>query len=138
MKDFGYHEMIDKNSKKEDLKIWYDSNKHKQYNFQNEILYYCLTDVLILTKGCLSFRDLFLKIKNIHPFQYITIAQVCTEIYMSMINDNEIGFPKINNFADVYSEKSIKWLEYISYQNKISIQHAKRGGERTITKWEKV
>jgi len=140
LKYYGYNEMSDYNKEvknqpnpeKQKLKHWHGAVKDEQFDFQKEMFYYCLTDVLILVKGCLLYRDLFLKIKNIDPFQYLTIAQLCNEIFMSMINNNEIGIPKTDNFEDVYSMKSIQWLESISNTNRIQIQHAKKGGERLI------
>ncbi len=50
---------------------------------------YCFADVEILARGCLKYRDLFLEISNEDPFQYITIAQLGTKIYKSMIPEKQ-------------------------------------------------
>jgi len=54
---------------------------------------YCKSDVDILRRGCMKFRELFIQIANIDPFQYITIASVCQAIYRSeFLPENTIGF----------------------------------------------
>ena len=35
-------------SKKEDLEKWYEANKNVLYNFKNEIISYCMSDVKLL------------------------------------------------------------------------------------------
>ena len=97
--------------------------------------YYCLLDVLILAKGCTIYKDLFIKITDnyIDPFQSITIAQCCTKIFKTlMLEEHTIGIHKKMTIKDIYSQKSIQWLEYISLEYGIRIQHAKRGGEKII------
>lgn len=130
---FGYNTMTIKN--KELFDEWYNKVKEKEFKFNKEIFYYCLLDVLILAKGCTLYRKLFLNITNncIDPFQYITIAQCCTKIFKTLMLTNEtIGIHKKMTIKEVHSQKSIQWLEYISLEYNIMIQHAKRGGEKKL------
>ncbi|VDI50294.1 Hypothetical predicted protein [Mytilus galloprovincialis] len=130
---FGYNTMTIKN--KELFDEWYNKVKEKEFKFYKEIFYYCLLDVLILAKGCTLYRKLFLNITNncIDPFQYITIAQCCTKIFKTLMLTNEtIGIHKKMTIKEVHSQKSIQWLEYISLEYNIMIQHAKRGGEKKL------
>ena len=133
LKDYGYDEMNKKS--KEALEKWYDTIKDKKFNFQKEIFYYCLLDVLILAKGCSIYRKIFLEItKNtLDPFQFITIAQFCNKIYKTMMMpEKTIGIHKTSTFEDNQSYKAIQWLEYLASKNNITIRHSKRGGEKII------
>ena len=92
----------------------------------------CRSDVDILRKGCLKLRELFLQVANIDPFQYITIASVCSAIYRNeCLPENSIGI--VNEVpSDNYSIKSMKWMKYLSQRHGISIRHACNGGEQAI------
>ena len=101
-------------------------------------------------KGCLAFRKHIIEIntqaskdeyKNkfingIDPFICsITIAGLCHYIYRNILLKSdtiaiipENGYYKNQN----HSYKSIQWLEYLSYTNKIKIFHARNGGEQKI------
>ena len=73
---------------------WYEENKDSQFDFQQEMLDYCISDVTILQEACMKFRNLVLeetgksiqhglhKIprKGVDPFSYITIASLCLGI----------------------------------------------------------
>ena len=66
-------------------------------------------------------EDVFLNISGEDPFQYVTLASVCTKIYMYIIPEKTIGILNANTFEEVQSQKAIQWLEYLSN----NIQHAK-------------
>ena len=44
-------------ARKEEFLTWYDEKVSKRYifNFQEELLSYCQSDVRILTQGCMTF-----------------------------------------------------------------------------------
>ena len=130
-KYYGYEQMTKNN--KEDFNIWYETVKDQEFDFQKEMHKYCKSDVDILRRGCLTLRQLFLDISGIDPFQYVTIASVCTAIYRNeFLPENTIGI--VNELGgDQYSIKSIKWLKYISLRENINIKHACNGGEYWIT-----
>src|SRR5580692_4777918 len=74
-----------------------------------------------------------MRISNIDPFQYVTIAGVCNAIYRSeFLPENTVGI--VNETAsDTYSFKSIKWMKYLMANENIKIRNACNGGEITIT-----
>ena len=73
-----------------------------------------------------------MKISNIDPFQYVTIASVCNAIYRSeFLPQNTIGIVNETS-SDNYSIKSIKWLKYISWKENVNIRHACNGGEQNF------
>ena len=61
--------------------IWYENNKHKCFDFYQELLKYCRSDVEILLNACWKFRKLYMESMGpdnpIDPFDYITIASLC-------------------------------------------------------------
>ena len=75
----------------------------KSFNFREEMLQYCRSDVDILRRGCLEFRNLVIKVTTlteetvqangiiketssggVDPFDFVTIAGVCMGIFKSL------------------------------------------------------
>ena len=67
--------------KREKFLIWYENNKHKCFDFYEELLKYCRSDVDILLNSCWKFRKLYMESTGpdnpIDPFDYTTIASLC-------------------------------------------------------------
>jgi hypothetical protein len=68
--------------------VWYETNYRQRFDFQRELLSYCRSDVDILRRACLTFRQLFLEMtstdghRGIDPFQKcITIASTCNLVF---------------------------------------------------------
>ena len=61
--------------------IWYENNKHKCFDFYEELLEYCRSDVDILLNACWKFRKLYMERMGpnnpVDPFDYITITSLC-------------------------------------------------------------
>ena len=57
---------------------WHDDRVSENYvfDFQKEIIEYCLSDVDIIRRGIMKLREDFIKLENIDPIRYITIASV--------------------------------------------------------------
>ena len=93
---------------------------------------YCRSDVDILRRSCMMFRDDFLKIGNIDPLQYITIALVCMALYRSKyMPEKTIGVIK-DVFKNTCSKMSLQWLKWVSDTQGVYVQHAMNGGEHFI------
>ncbi|GFT08834.1 hypothetical protein NPIL_21031, partial [Nephila pilipes] len=45
------------------------------------MLSYCRSDVDILRRCCMVFREQFMEIANVDPFRYVTIASACMATY---------------------------------------------------------
>ena len=62
---------------------WYEEKVNSNYvwNQAKEMNEYCISDVDILRRCCIKFRELYLEVANIDPFSYLTIASVCMAIY---------------------------------------------------------
>jgi hypothetical protein len=71
---------------------WYDENKDKTFDCYTYCQLYCLQDVYLLMQGCLKFRMTFMQMGYEDPFQCITIAGVCLDIYRQhFMHDNTIA-----------------------------------------------
>ena len=81
----------------------------------------------------MKLREDFIKLENIDPLRYITIASVCMTIYRSsyMPKDTIAIVPEYSK-TDNYSKMSIFWLNYMSKAKNLNIQHALNGGEKKL------
>ena len=134
-------EYMNEKDKKEFLK-WYNENKDKNFNFEEEIESYCKSDVNILKLGCLSFRDSFMQLtgSKIDPFRdCCTLASLCQKTFrtlfmknqsMALINEN--GFNPTNQ----YSKKQIEWIQYTAEKEGVQIRHCLNGREFKIGKYK--
>ena len=64
--------------------VWYKEQIDNKYvfDFNKEIIKYCRSDVDILRKCCMEFREMLREIMGIDPFEKcLTIASVCHEVY---------------------------------------------------------
>tara|TARA_R110000737_G_scaffold9316_2_gene25072 strand:+ start:99 stop:4193 length:4095 start_codon:yes stop_codon:yes gene_type:complete len=64
-----------------DFMVWYEERSKEEWNEEKEMREYCISDVDILRKCCIQFRNIYLDIAGIDPFTYLTIASVCMAIY---------------------------------------------------------
>lgn len=95
---YGYEFMS--SEEREKLADWHATKEGKTFNFRDEMLQYCRSDVDILRRGCLEFRKLMIEATTIKtstvqadgiskttatcgvdPFDFVTIASVCIGIF---------------------------------------------------------
>ena len=131
-KHYGYNQM--KPDERAKFLKWYDDRVSENYvfDFEKEIVDYCRSDVDILRRSLIKFREDFIQLENIDPLRYITIASVCMTIYRSnYMPKKTIAIVPEYTKTDNFSKMSIMWLNYIS--NGANIQHALNGGEKALT-----
>jgi hypothetical protein len=63
---------------------WHSQRADDEFAFEAEMLKYCRSDVYILARCSMIFRDLMLKETTIDPFDKITIASVCMEAFKTL------------------------------------------------------
>lgn len=110
---FKFAEIRDK---KERLlaETWYDSFEGREYNLHEECVKYCKQDVYVLRKACEAFQTQMLRIAEIDPFQYLTIASVA------------MGF-----WRDAYLEEKNLALEFdTGYEVSAAIEHIEAKQEK--------
>ena len=130
---FGYDQMS--SSVRKGFLQWYNAKQDENYvfNFKNELREYCRSDVDILRRSMLKFREDFIELENIDPLQYITIASVCMTIYRcNYMPNKEIAVVKDVTRGETYSKISIVWLDWLSKRDGVNIKHALNGGEKTF------
>ena len=93
------------------------------------------SDVDILCRCCLEFRELFHEITDIDPFRTITIVSACHKVYRSkyLLKDTIAIIPPMG--CTPKAKQSLiahKWLSYLSEKNDVYIQHARDGGEKRV------
>jgi hypothetical protein len=130
--------------KRKEFNEWYETVKDKKFNFHDEMLEYCKSDVKLLLEGCLEFRQIIMKFTKelnqnkpaIDPFRVsITIASMCQYIFRRYtLKPETIAIIPENgyNINQNTSKKCKIWLKYLSELNNIKIAHARNGGEFKI------
>ncbi|XP_046666652.1 uncharacterized protein LOC124358395 [Homalodisca vitripennis] len=126
--------MFEKNNK--DFEKWHNEQVCNNYvfDFQKELIEYCISDVDILAKACIKFRSLFISECNVDPFlEAVTIASACNLAFRrNFLKPETIGIiPKKGyRLVDTQSSAALQWLAYEEEQRGVRIQHA--GREREV------
>ena len=105
------------------------------FDFQKEMESYCRSDVDILRKCCLDFRDILQETTGVDPFEKcLTIASVCHRVYCTnYLVENTIGvFSDEQRLKTKTSNKAVKWLSWLAETEEIDIEHARNGGEKRV------
>lgn len=117
---------------------WYNEQVVRNYtfDFQKEILEYCISDVEILAKACIKFRTMFLKECNVDPFlEAVTIASACNLAFRrNFLKPSTIGIIPTGGYrlADNQSAKAIQWMAWEEEKRHLQIQHAGNSREFKI------
>lgn len=113
---------------------WYELHKNDAWNYREEQLKYCRSDVDILRKACINFRQEFISLINLDPFTYCTIAGVSISTYFAkFLKHDTISYEeRSEKMATNQSKEAMEWLSWVSNSKKINIEHAGNGGERKI------
>ena len=120
--------------------VWYKEQRDNGYvsNFKEEIVKYCRSDVDILRKCCMEFREMLREITGIDPFEKcLTIASACHEVYRTnfLKKDTIAIFQPDRQLKTKQSNLAVKWLSYEMNKNGIRIEHVRNGGEKRVGKY---
>ena len=131
--DYGVNFM--KPQEREAFIAWHKEQVENNYlyDFRKEIIKYCRSDVDIMRKCCLLYREMFRKETDIDPFnKSLTIASYCQEVYRTNFLKKDIiaVFNHDRQLKIKQSNVAVKWLSYISEKEDICIQHVRNGGEK--------
>jgi hypothetical protein len=117
---------------------WHDKETTAGYvfNLQKDLIDYCKSDVDILLKCCMKFRDIFIAETSIDPLLYsLTIASACNLVFRrKFLQPEQIGVVPVGGYrrAENQSVAALKWIMWTSEQRHIRIQHKLNGGEYKI------
>ena len=125
---------------REAFRAWHKEQRDNGYifNFNEEIIKYCRSDVDILRKCCMEFREMLCEITDIDPFEKcLTIASACHEVYRTnfLQKDTIAVFQHDRQLKMKQSNLAVKWLSYVMEENDIHIEHVRNGGEKRIGKY---
>ena len=116
---------------------WHKEQVESNYlfDFQKEIVKYCRSDVDIMRKCCLLFREMLRDETGIDPFgKSLTIASYCHEVYRTKFlkEDSIAVFTHDRQLKTKQSNMAVKWLSYVAEKEDIHIQHVRNGGEKSV------
>ena len=136
--DYGVNFM--KPGEREAFIAWHDEQvaNNYRYDFREEIIKYCRSDVDILRKCCLLYREMFRNETDIDPFnKALTIASYCQEVYRTnfLKKDTIAVFNNDRQLKINQSNVAIKWISYISEKEDVYIQHGRNGGEKRFNNY---
>ena len=125
---------------RETFMAWQQGMRDRDYvfNFKEEIVAYCRSDVDILRRYCLEFRELFHETADIDPFTTLTIAAACPKVYRSnyLPKDTIAVIPPMGySPKNKYSLSALNWLSYTAEKEEVDVQHARNGGEKRVGKY---
>ena len=129
-------------AKRAEFKEWYAEQLHNEvrFDFKEEMIAYCHSDVELLRQGMTKFRHLFMNLAKsdgtrigVGPFSYLTISGVAFDgIYLQHYLCPQtiaiVSRPTKSN----YLIKQILWMEWEMKGNNIFIQHTLNSGEITL------
>ena len=139
--DYGVNFM--KPAEREAFMSWHQEQVDNNYvfDFRHEILKYCRSDVDIMAKCCMLYREMLKEetaIDNetgIDPFgQALTIASYCMQVYRTKFleKDTIALLSQPQQLKRKQSHEALQWLSYTAEKEDIRIQHAKNGGEKRV------
>ena len=119
---------------------WHKEHVESDYifDFREEIVKYCRSDVDILRQCCMEFREMLRNETDIDPFEKcLTIASYCHEVYRTnyLKKDSIAVFQHDRQLKMKQSNMAVKWLSYEMEKNDIHIQHVRNGGEKRVGKY---
>ena len=119
---------------------WHKEQVESNYlfDFKKEIVKYCRSDVDILRKCCMEFREMLRNETDIDPFgKCLTIASYCHEVYRTnyLKEDTIAVFQRDRQLKMNQSNMAVKWLSYEMERNDIHIEHVRNGGEKRVGKY---
>jgi hypothetical protein len=121
---------------RQEFEVWYQAQPDN-FNFQDDLVKYCISDVDILQRCCGEFRKIFMKhTEGIEPFaSSITIASACNEVYRKLFLEvDQIPILPVQGYQseDRQSGTALCWLDWYAKQTGHYIRHAGNGGEISI------
>lgn len=104
------------------FRAWHDKRQMEvdngnPYNFKQELVEYCESDVFLLRAGAMRLRELFIGNTGIDPFGNVTIASTCMAIFRTNFLQPGVlvrDVPKVEH--STFSTWRIEWCTYMAEQ----------------------
>ena len=143
--DYGANYM--KPAERDAFMAWHQEQVENNYvfDFQQEILKYCRSDVDILAQCCKLYREMFRKATDtthdetgLDPFDSVTtIAAYCMKVYRTKFlkKDTIALLPQHQQLKRKQSHEALQWLSYTAEKEGIRMQHDRNGGEKRVGRY---
>ena len=143
--DYGANTM--KPEAREKFMTWHQEQVVNNYvfDFQQEILKYCRSDVDIMAECCKLYREMFRKATDtthddtgLDPFDTAsTIASYCMQVYRTKFlkKDTIALLPQHQQLKRKQSHEALQWLSYTAEKEGIRMQHHRNGGEKRVGRY---
>ena len=143
--DYGVNYM--KPEAREKFMTWHQEQVENNYvfDFQEEILKYCRSDVDILAECCKLYREMFRLATDtgndetgLDPFDSATtIASYCMQVYRTKFlqKDTIALLPQHQVLKRKQSHEALQWLSYTAEKEGIRMQHDRNGGEKRVGRY---
>ena len=140
--DYGANYM--KPEAREKFMAWHQEQVDNNYvfDFQEEILKYCRSDVDILAECCKLYREMLKKATDmandetgLDPFDTAsTIAAYCMQVYRTKFlqKDTIALLPQHQVLKRKQSHEALQWLSYTADKEEVRMQHDRNGGEKRV------
>ena len=132
-------------SKKEELLQWHveQVRRNVQFNFKEELISYCQSDVQLLKQGCQAFQREFNSEAGFNPMeQAYTIASACNLYWRRChLQPITIAVEPLHGWRGTRVNHSVMALQWLYYQENLlekdgasadRIKHVRNGGEQCI------
>ena len=132
-------------SKKEELLQWHNEQvaRNVEFNFKQELIAYCNSDVNLLKQGCQKFQEEFQREAGFNPMHNcVTIASACNLYWRKHhLQPNTIAVEPIRGWRGANTNQSVKalqWLYFMEAQipkqgaSQDRIKHVRNGGEQSV------
>ena len=134
-----------KPEKKEELLHWHNEQvlRNVPFDFQHEMIAYCMSDVALLKAGCEAFQQEFERQAGFNPMvKCITIASACNLYWRKHhLTPETIAVEPLAGWRGAKVNQSLKALQWLYYQEHLipkegasadRIRHVRNGGEQSI------
>ena len=131
--------------KKEELINWHTQQvrRNVMFNFKEELIAYCKSDVALLKAGCEAFQNEFKTQAGFNPMERAyTIASACNLYWRkNHLSRNTIAVEPIRGWRGAninHSLKALQWLYFMEAQipkqgaGADRIKHVRNGGEQSV------
>ena len=131
--------------KKEELVKWHEEQvaRNIEFNFKEEMVEYCKSDVALLKAGCQKFQEEFQREGGFNPMtESFTIASACNLYWRkNHLQPNTIAVEPLRGWRGGNVNHSLKALKWLYYQEHLlpkqrasadRIKHIRNGGEQCI------
>ena len=138
-------------AKKQELLHWHNEQvaRNVEFNFKQELIAYCKSDVNLLKQGCQKFQEEFQREAGFNPMQRcFTIASACNLYWRkNLLTPNTIAIEPLHGWRGAQVNHSLMALQWLYFQENLlakegasadRIKHVRNGGEQTIRTANKI